>query len=134
MWGTKVFVSLFGYHTHMLMETQIRIVDGIGGVNVVYSCLGYGVTSFWIAFVFANRGSWKRKLAWMIGGTLALWFINVLRLSLVMLANNNNWAIPFGWDHHTWFNIFAYVLIFLMIYVYDKNLKKQNQRTAQKDA
>ncbi len=118
----------------MLMETQIRIVDGIGGVNVVYSCLGYGVTSFWIAFVFANRGSWKRKLAWMIGGTLALWFINVLRLSLVMLANNNNWAIPFGWDHHTWFNIFAYVLIFLMIYVYDKNLKKQNQRTAQKDA
>lgn len=85
-----------------------------------YSCLGYGVTSFWIAFVFANTGSWKRKAAWMIGGAVVLWVINVLRISLVLIGANRNWKFPFGWDQHTWFNIVAYGAIFVMIWVYDK--------------
>ncbi len=87
---------------------------------MVYSCIGYGITSFWLAFVFANKGSWKKKLLWMTGGALVLWIINVVRISLVLLANSKQWAIPLGWDHHTWFNIVAYGFIFLMMWVYDK--------------
>ena len=32
--------------------------DGTG-VNIVFSCVGYGVMSFWGAFVIANQGQWK---------------------------------------------------------------------------
>lgn len=90
---------------------------------MVYSCLGYGVTSFWLAFVFANTGSWKKKLLWMLGGALALLVINILRLAFVALASHKGWAYPLGWDHHTWFNIAAYGMIFLMIFFYDRRLK-----------
>lgn len=119
MYGTKIFLSIFGYETYMGSEIQIRLVNG-GAVNMVYKCLGYGVTSFWLAFVFANTGTWKKKLGWMTGGAVVLWILNVLRISLVLLSVNKNWKFPFGWDHHTWFNIVAYGAIFGMIWIYDK--------------
>ena len=99
-------------------------VRGGRGVHVGYGCLGYGVISFWIAFVFANTGSWKRKAAWMLGGAIVLWIINVQRISLVLIGANKNWKFPFGWDHHTWFNIAAYLAIFVMIWLYDRSRKK----------
>ena len=107
----------------MASDIVIRMVNG-EGVQMVYACLGYGVTSFWLAFVFANRGSWKRKMIWMFIGAGMLWIINVFRISLVLLANSKHWAVPLGWDHHTWFNIVAYGMIFGMMWLYDRKNKK----------
>jgi exosortase/archaeosortase family protein len=120
--ASKHLLTLLGYESFLKSETQLRIVGG-GGINLVYSCLGYGVISFWLAFVFANTGTWRKKLAWMVGGALVLIFINVLRLSLVALASHKGWAYPLGWDHHTWFNLVAYLIIFGMIYLYDRAFK-----------
>ncbi len=120
--GTKAFVYLFGYESYIPVNTQIRLVGG-GGVNLVYTCLGYGVTSFWLAFVFANQGSFIKKLLWMLGGSLLIWIINVLRISMVLLANGKKWNIPFNIDNHTLFNIAAYIAIFSMIYFFDRSSK-----------
>ncbi len=119
---------MFGYETHLASPVVIRMENG-GGVQLVYACLGYGVTSFWLAFVFANNGSWKKKLLWMLGGALILWSLNVFRISLVLLANSKHWKIPLGWDHHTWFNIAAYLAIFVMIWLYDRSSKKGSGRS-----
>jgi exosortase/archaeosortase family protein len=119
---SEYFLALLGYESYQAKGIQLLLVGG-GGVSIVYSCLGYGITSFWLAFVFANYGSWKKKLLWMVGGATALYIINVLRMSLVALASHKRWAYPFGWDHHTWFNIVAYGMIFLMMWVYDKSQK-----------
>jgi exosortase/archaeosortase family protein len=54
-----------------------------------------------------------------------LYLINICRLSLVLVAGNNNWEFPFGWDHHTWFNIFAYIAIFAMMYFFDRSSKEK---------
>lgn len=112
-------LSIFGFQTFLSNEFTLSIQGG-AGVRMVYSCIGYGVMSFWGAFVFANKGGWQKKLKWILGGWAALWFINVVRVSLLLLATDKNWSIPFGWDHHTWFNIAAYALIFGMIYFYDR--------------
>lgn len=120
--ASKYFLSILGYETYQSSPTQLRMVGG-GGVNLVYSCLGYGVTSFWLAFVFANTGTWKKKLLWMLGGAAILYIINVIRISLVLLANGKLWSFPFGWDNHTWFNIVAYLGIFIMIWFFDRSVK-----------
>ena len=120
---SKFFLGLLGYESFQSAPTQLRMVGG-GAVNLVYSCLGYGVTSFWLAFVFANTGSWKKKLLWMLGGAAVLYIINVVRIGLVVLATGKHWRFRFGWDNHTWFNIAAYAMIFLMIYFYDKSSKE----------
>ena len=120
--SSKYFLSLLGYEAYQTSDIYLRLAGG-GGVQLVYSCLGYGVTSFWLAFVFANTGSWKKKLLWMIGGAALLYIINVIRISLTLLGNSEKWHFPFGWDNHTWFNIVAYLAIFGMIYLFDRSQK-----------
>ena len=119
---SEYFLALLGYDSYRANVTQLLMVGG-GGVNLVYSCLGYGITSFWLAFVFANAGNWKKKLLWVLGGVAVLYIINAVRISLVALASNKRWTYPLGWDHHTWFNVVAYLVIFGMIYCYDKSFK-----------
>jgi exosortase/archaeosortase family protein len=116
---SKGLLSLFNYDT--TFRDKYTLMGYHGGIRMVYSCIGYGVMSFWAAFIFANKGSWKKKLAWIIGGLFALFCINVLRIILLIVALDKNWPMPLGLDHHTWFNIIAYLLIFLMIYLYDKS-------------
>lgn len=117
--ATKALLSPFGVHTAIEDAYSLTLVGG-RGVRMVYSCLGYGVLSFWIAFIFANRGSWKKKAGWMLAGCLALCAINVIRIALLLVAINRGWAIPLGWDHHTWFTLVAYLLIFALILGYDR--------------
>jgi exosortase/archaeosortase family protein len=91
------------------------------GIILGYECVGYGVMSFWAAFVGASVSSFPKKIMWLFIGFIALWVLNIVRLALLLLATNKGWPVPFGWDHHTWFNILAYIFIFTMIYLFHKN-------------
>jgi exosortase/archaeosortase family protein len=124
--GCKFLVSLIHLETIRTDDYVLRAVGG-RGVRIVYSCLGFGVMSFWFAYVAANIASWKKKIIWIVGGLLFIWIINVVRISLVLLAGNRGWHFPFGWDHHTWFNIVAYLAIFAMIYFFEKSLKDKSK-------
>ena len=119
--ASKSLLSLFNFNT--LITDKYTLISHHGGIRMVYSCIGYGVMSFWAAFVLANKGSWIKKLKWLLAGWLAIWIINVLRISILVIAINKRWEMPLGWDHHTWFNIAAYLLIFILIYFYDRSSK-----------
>lgn len=123
--STQSLLSAAGYRTYFRDSFALGFAGG-GGIRVVYSCLGYGLLSFWAAFVFANPGGWKRKAMWTLGGCLALIGVNILRLSLVLLAVSKGWPMPLGVDHHTWFNVVAYLLIFLMIYCFDRSRRRSH--------
>lgn len=131
--GAKGFLSLFGFSTFYSDKFTLKLSSG-EGVRMVYSCIGYGVMSFWMAFIIANKGSWKKKIVWVTGGLVAVWLINVLRLSLLLLAGKKQWTVPLGLDHHTWFNIVAYTLIFGMIYFYDRSAKKASSTFSNQNA
>ncbi|MEO6490242.1 MAG: hypothetical protein ABIO04_09905 [Ferruginibacter sp.] len=120
LFGTKTLLAIFGIDTYYASEFILRKVGG-RGITLIYGCIGYGVLSFWIAFVLASAKKIKNKLSWLIGGLLLIWVINISRIALLLVATNNNWKMPLGWDHHTWFNIVAYVAIFAMIYYFDRN-------------
>ena len=121
--GAKWILLLFGYHCNVVNTFFLKMQMG-RSVHIVYSCLGYGVMSFWLAFIFANTGSLKRKVLWMVAGVLIIWVINVIRIALLLLSINNNWTLFFGIDHHTLFNITSYIFIFIGIYCYDKSYTK----------
>jgi exosortase/archaeosortase family protein len=120
LFGTKTLVSFFGIQTIQFKNHIIRFVDG-KGVRIAYDCGGYGVYSFWIAFVVANKSTFTRKISWILIGLFLLWIVNVIRISLFLVSVNKNWAMPLGIDHHDWFTIVAYAVIFLMIFAFDKN-------------
>lgn len=118
--GSKTLLAILGYEAFRPDEFLLKLKNG-EGVRMVYACIGYGIMSFWIAFVFANRGSWQKKAKWIAGGLLSIWLINVIRVSLLLIANSKNKRMPFGIDHHTWFNIIAYLVIFILIYFYERS-------------
>lgn len=118
----KYFLSIFGIETIRTNEYVIQMVGG-RGVRIVYGCLGFGVMSFWIAYVIATVAKTQKKVAWLFAGLLLLWFINIIRISLVLVSTNKGWDFPFGWDHHLWFNIIAYAAIFTMMYFFEKSIK-----------
>jgi exosortase/archaeosortase family protein len=125
LWSAKSVLMALGHPSSFRDDFTLALQSG-EGIRMVYSCIGYGVMSFWAAFVFANRGGFKRKTVWILGGLLALYLLNVVRMVLLLLSAKNTWDIPFGWDHHTWFNIAAYGAIFGMIYLYDRHFKERD--------
>ena len=126
LFGTKTVLKVAGIDTYYVGEYILRKVNG-RGVKLVYGCIGYGVMSFWIAFIAASSSKFKKKIVWITGGLLLIWLINISRISLLLVATNNNWKMPLGWDHHTWFNIVAYIAIFTMMYFFDKSLNDKNK-------
>ena len=119
MQAAGLILSFFHISTKTEPGFVLRFAGG-RGVIIAMSCVGYGVYSFWVAFVAANKGKLAKKLRWIFFGVGALWLINVVRITLFLTAINKGWPMPLGIDHHTWFNIFAYLLIFFMIWMYDK--------------
>jgi len=118
--GSKALLGLFGFETNVEGLYILRAKHGVA-VRMVYQCIGYGVMSFWGAFVFANTAKISKKIKWILGGWLLIWCINVIRVSLLLAAINNKWSMPIRIDHHTLFNIAAYTLILIMIYFFDRS-------------
>lgn len=121
---SKVVLEAAGYQVYLKDMYTIKLSNGTG-VHIGYDCIGYGVMIFWTAFIFANEVGCINTLKWLSGGLLIIFFINVLRIVLLLIATNNNWISPFEFDNHTWFNIVAYLAIFTLIYFFDQSEKKR---------
>ena len=116
--GSKFLLGILGYRASIQDRFVLRLED-LTYVRLVYGCLAYGIMSFWIAFVFSNKGTFKKKSLWVLGGVVGIWLINIVRISALLVANSTQTKLPFGMDHHTLFDICAYTLVFTMIYLYD---------------
>ncbi|MEO5892443.1 MAG: hypothetical protein ABIQ31_19495 [Ferruginibacter sp.] len=126
LYGAKTMLLVVGYQSYTPDTYHLQLVGG-RSVRMVYSCLGIGILSFWTAFIFANKGSFKKKLVWITGGLLLIWLINITRVALFLLSFNKKLYMPFKMDNHTFFNIGAYIAIFIMIWRYDRYTKSKLQ-------
>lgn len=124
LYGSKGIMSILGFETNIVSEFVIRIKGG-WGVQLVYSCLGYGILSFWIAFILANKGKNSFKLKWLAIGCSTILFSNMLRITILLVSHHNKWYKPFNLDHHTFYNIIAYSIVIIMMLLFLKAAKKQ---------
>ncbi len=100
------------------------LVAGHGVLQVVYSCLGLGLISFFAAFVLAYPKKLKSKIIFLLGGIIGIEFLNVLRFVLLAIFwdKGNSHII----DHHTIFNVIVYLLIAVALYFW---VKHEDDRT-----
>ncbi len=122
-------LKMAGFNTYLKDIYTIKMEEGLG-VHVGYDCIGYGVMSSWIAFIIANQLLPARKIKWIAGGLLLIFFINVARICLMLIAVNRHWRALWGLDNHTWFNVAAYTAIFAMMWFFDRSQKKHGQANA----
>lgn len=119
--ATQHIISWFGF-TSIINDYQLLVV-GHGTIDVVYSCLGLGVMSFFSAFVIAYPKQLKAKIIFLVSGLLCIQLLNVVRFVLLAIL----WDKKSGMilDHHTIFNIVIYLIIAVSLYFWVKHDDKQ---------
>jgi exosortase/archaeosortase family protein len=127
--GSEFVLSIFGFASLRFGEHGLAIVNG-GRVHLNNGCLAWGIMAFWVAFVFANEGSWRKKGKWMLAGVLAICVINIGRVVVLLIALTRSRGPVLSLDQHTVFNVVAYVLVFGMMYLY---IRKNNSTIGQFD-
>lgn len=120
-------IGLDSYITS-LPENGLRVKGG-HAVYMIPACIGLQIMSFWFAFIIASRNTWKQKLIWCISGLLTIWFINCFRVAVLLLAVNNKVKVN-RIDHHQVYNLCAYAVILIMLYLYYLHTKSNKYKIA----
>ncbi|WP_026898968.1 exosortase Y [Daejeonella oryzae] len=124
IWASALILKSLNY-TIYTSEYTLHAY-GIGGINVVYSCLGFGVMSFFTAFIIAWPGkSFQNKIIFLIGGIIGIQVLNIARFILITLFWRSS-SLPFKLDHHTLFNWVLYIILLGSIFIWTNTY--QNQR------
>lgn len=121
--GVRGIIYLMGFESSFESASQLRIVGG-ASVTVAPPCLGMGVLSFWTAFVAAGNLSLRRGLQWWATGCVVISFVNMMRITMVLLAAQSHTSLPFGLKHHTVFTVGAYGGVFLLMFFYDRSVRR----------
>ena len=110
-------LNMLGYDA--ISNNYDLLVAGHGTLQVVYSCLGLGVISFFAAFVLAYPKKWRSKLVFLIGGIIGIELLNVLRFVLLAIFWDKGSLHII--DHHTIFNVLLYLIIAVVLYFWVKH-------------
>jgi exosortase/archaeosortase family protein len=114
---TSKALQLLGHQVYVNWNSIV--VPKYGGFKLVYSCLGYGIMCFYLAFILAYPKEWKSKLLIMGMGLCLIQILNLLRFIMIALywkkTRNNNWL-----DHHTIWNTIIYLVVITVLYLWTK--------------
>ena len=121
-------LNLLGYST-FTTEYWLRVA-GRGGVVVVYSCLGFGVMSFFTAFVIAWPAKLKSKLWFLPLGLVIIQLLNLCRFVLLPLYWKGS-GLRGQVDHHNIFNGIVYLILIIVIYFWIRNNEHDKNRSFQ---
>lgn len=111
--SVRVILETAGYEIYQKDYQSLKIAHS-QGITVNPTCLGWGVMSFWVAFVFANPGLLRYKMKWMGIGIATIVLLNIIRITLIIIANHLGWTPVTSLDHHQTFNIASYVCIIIL--------------------
>lgn len=118
-------LKLLGYVA--ICNKYYLLVAGKGEIQLVYTCLGLGVMSFFAAFVLAYPKPLKSRIIFLIGGLLVIQLLNIARFVLLSLYWGRQASHSI--DHHTIFNIFIYVVILTSLYLWIKTDNRKPHAT-----
>ena len=107
-------LKLAGFTVYQRAPNNVTIT-GSRGVTILWACLGFGVMSFWTAFVTAHKASWQYKLKWCITGLSIIIVLNIVRITLIAVANHYHWLAITQLEPHATFNIVSYIILFILI-------------------
>lgn len=114
---TAHILGWFGFTT-ITSDIELLVV-GKGSIQLVYTCLGLGIMSFFTAFVVAYPKKLKLKLIFLICGLAVIQLLNIIRFILLALFGKGTRGIIL--DHHTIFNITIYIIIATTLYLWVKH-------------
>lgn len=127
--SAKSGLQLAGYDVYQKAPNNVTI-RGSHGVTIIWACLGFGVMSFWLAFVWAHRAKLGYKIKWAAAGVCLITAINIIRIDSIALANYYRWKTYQFIEPHFAFTVVSYIAIFLLTVYFIRNYRKSGIRAA----
>jgi exosortase/archaeosortase family protein len=106
--STAAMLHILGYLT--TSDGFTLAVAGHAGFKLVYSCLGYGLMSFFAAFVLAWPETRLQKIKMLLSGLATIQALNLVRFLCISIYWKPKFK-SFWLDHHTIFNIILYACV-----------------------
>jgi exosortase/archaeosortase family protein len=131
LYSSESILNASGFETFK-QGIWFRVV-GHGGFNLAYDCLGYGVMSFFAAFVVAFPKSTKSKLWFLPAGLVLIQSLNILRFVLLGVFWKKS-ELRQMFDHHDIFNIVLYLALLSVMYLWINSGNKKLKARVLPDA
>lgn len=112
----SLITNIFGIYP--TVNEKVLYIQHGPNVYLEFSCLGLGLTSFWVAFIVAHNTAWRNKLYWCLGGAFAIWFLNCWRIAILLISLQENWEDNKYFSHHDIFNFVCYCVICLLMFFF----------------
>lgn len=99
-----------------------RVVEGCNALNVII---------LFIAFIIAFTGKWKPTVLYVLGGSLLIHILNVIRIAILAVAL---YAFPQQEDflHGVFFPLFIYGVVFILWIIWVNKFSLYAEKTVQK--
>ena len=125
----NIFAHISGLRTEVIYPEILKVENG-AGIRIMYACTGLGMISFWIAIIMAQETKAFKKLFWCVIGGFSIFLVNCFRMTLLILARQNNWQLFRSIDHHTMFTIASYGVISILFVVYHRSVRYDSNLNA----
>lgn len=125
-----VFLSLFQVSHRTGMATfggtepgtfPFIALDNDGGIAIAYHCLGVTVLVLYNIVLLLLPGSIKSKLKYMLIGSLAIIFVNTIRIVVILFSYKYLGSFITQINHSVLFVILTYSLLAYFHFMYQKN-------------
>lgn len=142
------FLAVFGIQSTLTFETgfyEYGLFCLRSGpyymVNLGFPCLGLGVMFVFVALIVSWKGNYKIKVAYILFGLLIIFFLNASRMAYLTWISRDGTDFSksiisvYGlgdYDHHALFNLFIYVVIFMLFILWIEVFSKVKPRLCQK--
>lgn len=129
---SEAVLQTIGYETFSipyLKNESIRLaLNNRFVVRVNEGCNGISVIILFASFVLAFFSGWKKTMLFILGGTVLIYVLNILRIVLITMGI---FHYPQYTDllHDILFPMFIYGIVFLLWIVWVKQYKKPHQET-----
>jgi exosortase/archaeosortase family protein len=115
--------SFIGIPTYFSSPLSLSLASG-HKVVMGFSCMGLQLISCWCTFLILYGGKILPRMVAAVGGIGVIILINACRISLLLFSIAKNWrSLPFA-DHHTLFNIVAYLVLAIIGYFFIKSKER----------
>ena len=110
--------NILGYPSFVSDNRHLQVINGYF-VQIVYSCLGFGLISVWFSFLIAYPSTINKKIRWSLIGFLLISLLNIVRIAVLAIMATKLHRSDLE-IHHTIYNAVVYLFIIIMIYFFTK--------------
>lgn len=93
----------------------IRHLNG-NGVKIIWACSGIKQAYIFTCIMLFSRGGWSRKIAYILGGLLVVYFFNVIRIAFIAAAvqHHQDWFVFL----HEYITKYAFYAVIFALWVF----------------